>query len=317
MKAFGEFDFIGSIREMVHSLPENGFEGIGDDCAILPIGNDDALVFTTDMLNEGIHFLTDKSTAYQIGYKSLMVNVSDVAAMGARPIATLLSIALPKECFGAWSNAFMAGYRDASARCNVALVGGDTTKSEAGVSVSVTAIGRAPMSNIKRRSAAKVGDDIFVTSALGASSAGLRDVLSGRVDSLCAKIHLQPNAEVESGIWLGEQESVRAMMDLSDGIASDLLHITEESSVGASIFENLIPVAEGATFANAIGGGEDYRLLFTVRRDSSQRLMQDFRARFGTPIYKIGEITASSDVILQCADGTLKPLSSLGGFRHF
>ena len=102
MRMYGEFDFINDIRELFAKLPKNGFEGIGDDCAVLPI-DDEALLFTSDMLNEDIHFLTDKSTAYQIGYKSLMVNISDVAAMGATPIATLLSLALPEDKFGEWS----------------------------------------------------------------------------------------------------------------------------------------------------------------------------------------------------------------------
>ena len=107
MRVYGEFDFIESISEMFRSMPNNGFEGIGDDCAVLPIGDDEALVFTSDMLNEGIHFLTDKSTPFQIGYKSLMVNISDVAAMGAKPVATLLSLALPNDKFGEWSAEFM------------------------------------------------------------------------------------------------------------------------------------------------------------------------------------------------------------------
>ena len=148
MRSYGEFDFIADIREMFAKMPKNGFEGIGDDCAVLPVG-DEALVFTSDMLNEDVHFLTDKSTAYQIGYKSLMVNISDVAAMGAKPVATLLSLALPQERFGEWSADFMEGYHDASAKYGVKLVGGDTTKSKSGVCINVTAIGRAPLSNIK------------------------------------------------------------------------------------------------------------------------------------------------------------------------
>ena len=113
MRLYGEFDFIADISEMFAKMPKNGFEGIGDDCAVLPIG-DDALVFTSDMLNEGIHFRCDISTPYQVGYKSMMVNISDVAAMGAKPVATLLSLALPEERFGEWSKEFIRGYHAAS-----------------------------------------------------------------------------------------------------------------------------------------------------------------------------------------------------------
>ena len=256
MRMYGEFDFIADIRKMFARVPNNNFEGIGDDCAVLPMG-DEVLVFTSDMLNEGVHFLADKSSAYQIGYKSLMVNISDVAAMGAKPVATLLSLALSEERFGEWSADFMRGYHAASKKYGVKLVGGDTTKSESGVCVNVTAIGRAPQANVKRRSSAKVGDVVMVTGKLGASAVGLRDVLSGKLTTRNAKIHLMPEARVEEGVWLGEQPEVRAMMDISDGIASDLQHILDESKKRAVVVEKSIPIAKGATLADALCGGED------------------------------------------------------------
>ena len=321
MKTYGEFDFIADIRELFARVPKNGFEGIGDDCAVLPIG-DEALVFTSDMLNEGIHFLTDKSSAYQIGYKSLMVNISDVAAMGARPVATLLSLALPEERFGEWSAEFMKGYHAASKKYGVKLVGGDTTKSESGVCVNVTAIGRAPMSNIKRRSAAKVGDAIMVTGKLGASAAGLRDVLNGKLRTRNAKIHLMPEARVAEGMWLGEQAEVHAMMDISDGIASDLQHILNNSKKGAIVVERNVPVAKGATINDAFCGGEDYELLFTVDRRKANELAQRFETKFGKPLYNIGKIVKPNyDVyeigIEQESGDVLCSSAGWGGYRHF
>lgn len=290
MRVYGEFDFIESISEMFRSMPNNGFEGIGDDCAVLPIGDDEALVFTSDMLNEGIHFLTDKSTPFQIGYKSLMVNISDVAAMGAKPVATLLSLALPNDKFGEWSAEFMRGYKKASKKYGVKLVGGDTVGSKSGVCISVTAIGRAPMANIKRRSAAKVGDVVMVTGKLGASAAGLRDVLEGRLSTRNAKLHLMPEAQVREGEWLGQQASVHAMADISDGIASDLQHIIDKSKRGAVISEQNIPIARGASFQDAICGGEDYQLIFTVDKREAKELAQRFEEQFGKPLYKIGRV---------------------------
>lgn len=319
MRMYGEFDFIGDIREMFARLPKNGFEGIGDDCAVLPIG-DEALVFTSDMLNEGIHFLTDKSTAFQIGYKSLMVNISDVAAMGAKPVATLLSLALPEGMFGEWSKEFMSGYHKASKKYGVKLVGGDTTKSEAGVCISVTAIGRALLSNIKRRSAAKVGDVVMVSGKLGASAAGLRDVLAGKLKTRNAKIHLMPEAQVFEGEWLGRQECVHAMCDVSDGVASDLQHILDESKKSAIVSE--LPIAKGSTWNDAFSGGEDYKLLLTVDRRKADELSQQFESEFGRPLYKIGRIVKPNydvydmGVELENGDIVSSP-AGWGGYHHF
>ena len=319
MRMYGEFDFIGDIREMFARLPKNGFEGIGDDCAVLPIG-DEALVFTSDMLNEGIHFLADKSTAFQIGYKSLMVNISDVAAMGAKPVATLLSLALPEGMFGEWSKEFMSGYHKASKKYGVKLVGGDTTKSEAGVCISVTAIGRALLSNIKRRSAAKVGDVVMVSGKLGASAAGLRDVLAGKLKTRNAKIHLMPEAQVFEGEWLGRQECVHAMCDVSDGVASDLQHILDESKKSAIVSE--LPIAKGSTWNDAFSGGEDYKLLLTVDRRKADELSQQFESEFGRPLYKIGRIVKPNydvyDMGVELENGDIVSSSAgWGGYHHF
>ena len=319
MRMYGEFDFIGDIRDMFAKVPKNGFEGIGDDCAVLSMG-DEALLFTSDMLNEGVHFLTDKSTAYQIGYKSLMVNISDVAAMGAKPVATLLSLALPEERFGEWSKSFMEGYYEASKKYGVKLVGGDTTKSESGVCISVTAIGRASKANIKRRSKAKTGDVVMVTGELGASAAGLRDVLAGKLRTRNAKIHLMPEAQVLEGEWLGKQEAVHAMCDVSDGIASDLQHILDESKKSAII--SALPVAKGAKWNDAFGGGEDYKLLLTADKSQADDLAKRFERKFGTPLYNIGRIIKPNcdvyNIGIERKDGgVIFSSAGWGGFHHF
>ena len=319
MRMYGEFDFIGDIRDLFAKVPKRGFEGIGDDCAVLLMG-DEALLFTSDMLNEGVHFLTDRSTAFQIGYKSLMVNISDVAAMGARPVATLLSLALPEDKFGEWSKDFMKGYYEASKKYGVKLVGGDTTKSESGVCISVTAIGRAPKANIKRRSKAKTGDVVMVTGELGASAAGLRDVLEGKLRTRNAKIHLMPEAQVLEGEWLGKQEAVHAMCDVSDGVASDLQHIIDESKKSAII--SALPVAKGAKWADAFGGGEDYKLLLTVDKSQADELAKRFERKFGTPLYNIGRIIKPNyDVyeigVEQKNGDVLFSSAGWGGYHHF
>ena len=285
-----EFGFIDHIRRRFADLPDQGFEGIGDDCAVLPLGGE-ALVFTSDLLTEGVHFLRHATSARELGGKSLAVNLSDVAAMGARPVATLLSIALPPDAAGAWAEEFMEGYRELSARFGTPLVGGDTTRSESGVTINVTAIGRSPLTHLKRRRDARPGDALFVAGELGASGAGLRDLLAGHPDPPPARIHRNPQPQVDEGIWLGGRPEVHAMMDLSDGLASDLRHILDESDCGAEVELERIPVAAGSDLRTAACGGEDYKLLFTAAPAAARRLEEEFLARFGTPLHRIGRIT--------------------------
>ena len=292
-----EFGFIEKICARFADLPLNGFEGIGDDCAVLPVAEDEALLFTADLLNEGVHFLRSATSPRELGGKALAVNLSDIAAMGGRPVATLLSLALPPDAGEAWAEEFMEGYHALSARYGVALAGGDTTRSGQGITINVTAIGRAPLSCIKRRSAARPGDVLFTTGTLGASGAGLRDLLAGRLDTPSAVEHRNPRPQVEEGLWLGMRQEVHAMMDLSDGLASDLRHILDRSGVGAEVHLEQIPVAEGSDLRTAACGGEDYKLLFTADAEGAGRLETAFLQRFGTPLHPLGRITGTRELV--------------------
>lgn len=310
-----EFGFIDQIRRLFAALPTQGFEGIGDDCAVLPLGGGESLVFTTDLLTEGVHFLRHATTARELGGKALAVNLSDVAAMGARPVATLLSIALPRDAADEWAVEFMEGYRALSERYATALVGGDTTRSESGITINVTAIGRAADTCLKRRRDARPGDTVFVAGELGASGSGLQDLLAGRLDTPLASAHRNPLPQVDEGIWLGGRPEVHAMMDLSDGLASDLVHILDLSHTGAELFLERIPVAAGSDLRTAACGGEDYKLLLTADAPASERLAAEFRTRFGSPLYPIGRITAGEG-ITWLQEGSPVPLD-WHGFTHY
>ena len=307
-----EFGFIGDIATMFGALPHHGFEPIGDDCTVLPMG-DDALVMTTDMLVEDVHFLREASTPEEVGIKSLMVNISDVAAMGAIPVATLLSIALPASAQGEWAERFMRGYHEVSAKEGVALVGGDTTAAKDKISINVVAIGRAPMANIKRRSQAQVGDVICVTGKLGISSKGLVDIMFGDINTTAAKAHRIAQARTAEGAWLGTRSEVHAMMDISDGIASDIKHIMELSSVGAEIDIEKIPTDYDIRFATT--GGEDYELLLTVDSAAFDTIAEELFKATGTTLTKIGTIT-EGDSLTWLDNGTPTELE-LKGFTHF
>lgn len=290
-----EFELIARIGQLYADIPRNGFEEPGDDCTVLAVGEGTSLLFSTDLLTEGIHFLRSTTPAYELGRKALAVNLSDIAAMGGRTVATLLSLALPPDAAGSWAEEFLRGYHDLSREEGVMLAGGDTTSSRRDITINVTVIGRAPDDHIKRRSDARPGDAVVTAGKLGASGAGLRDLLTGNFDSPNASIHNVPVAQTDEGVWLGEQPEVHAMLDLSDGLASDLRHILKASHVGASIHVEQIPVASCSDLLTAVTGGEDYKLLFTVAPEALPRLCQEFEARFGYPCHPIGHITASTD----------------------
>lgn len=310
-----EFGFIESIKRAFEAIPSHGFEGIGDDCAVLPLNDGTALVFTTDLLVEGVHFLRTAASAAEIGAKSLAVNLSDVAAMGASPVASMLSIALTDETVGSWADDFMEGYRRLSERFSVPLIGGDTSKSKSGVMINITAVGRAPLQNIKRRSAARKGDVIMVGGELGASAEGLKDILNGQFETENAHIHKNTLPQTEEGAWLGGREEVHAMMDLSDGLASDLGHILKASAAGAVIDIERIPAV--SDIRTAVCGGEDYKLLFTVAAERAELLADDFFKKFGYAPFVIGRITDSENHIVEWREKGEQIIPDWSGFSHF
>ena len=312
-----EFGLIDYLRQHFADIPSNGFEGIGDDCAIYPMANEQSLVVSCDALCEDIHFIKSQLTAADLARKALTVNLSDIAAMGARPIASMLALTLPKESSEEWIKEFIDGYHSLSLQYGVPLIGGDTTASKSGIMLAVTIFGIAPDANIKRRSAAKVGDAIMVTGTLGESAAGLEDILSGRTSTSAAHCHLNPPVQVEEGIWLGEQSEVHAMMDISDGIASDMRHIMKASGVGAVIALDRLPYSSHLRtvcaeqnwdiYELATGGGEDFELLLTGP-DGLDKSVE-------FPLFAIGRIVTGDDLVWTINDEPVD--SKFVGYKHF
>lgn len=311
----GEFELIDHIKEMFPA-PE-GIKGIGDDCAVIPQKTGYETLVSTDMLVEGSHFLLEDITAYQLGWKSAAANFSDIAAMGGSPAGSFLALAIPESIPEGWMEDFLKGYRDISERYGFPLLGGDTTASQDRLCICVTVIGRAPAGGSRQRSDARPGDLICVTGCLGDSAAGLQAILkrlprTGDTDKLVMK-HYLPEPRIAEGIELAGNAGVHAMMDISDGVGSDLRHILEESGAGAVVNVQALPLsAEMKRFCVrngldpvelALCGGEDYELLFTV----------DPAAETGIKVCHtvIGRITESSGLIWNGSD------KDYLGFRHF
>jgi thiamine-monophosphate kinase len=339
----GEFAFIERIRRRAlhHSSLFTHHSslslGIGDDAAVIRQQSGRDTVITADLLVEEVDFRLDTTTPGLLGFKALAVSLSDVAAMGARPRYALLSIGLPSEI---WDTGFAYklydGFFALAERHGVALVGGDVSRTPAGVVIDSIVLGDAPRGFAVRRTGARPGDHIFVTGELGGAAAGLRLLESGTrlrrrsprsdyyraVERLLLR-QLRPEPRVEWGARLSEERLPTAMIDISDGLSSDLTHLCRASGVGAVIDSGRVPLDSAVVnlcgrraldpLRLALDGGEDFELLFTIRPSDLRWLP---RAVGGVPATYIGDVTGHAGRV-QIREGSrlwdLKP----GGFRHF
>lgn len=326
----GEFGFIERFAHRFEDLLTPNAMGIGDDCAILPAGDDFDLVFTTDMLVEDIHFLRDKISPLDLGHKSLAVNLSDVAAMGAEPVGSFLSIAIPNTIDVEYLDSLMEGYHQLSEKYKLPLMGGDTTRSPHKLVLNISVVGKVAKGRAKLRKAAMVGDVVAVTGTLGDSAAGLyalmNDYKKDETVQWLIDRHHRPEAHVSEGIWLGNRPEVHAMMDVSDGIASDLMHILRASGKSATIKMEQLPLSGQLrrmteshhlnSYELATSGGEDYCLLLTVAADAFEQTTGNFLQAFGRPLHAIGKVEAGEPSILWTLNDTVTEKPK-GGFNHF
>ncbi|MCD7962832.1 MAG: thiamine-phosphate kinase [Rikenellaceae bacterium] len=305
--------------------------GIGDDCAIIPLDSKKSLVVTTDMLVEEVHFLRDKIAPFILGKKSLAVNLSDIASMGAAPVSSFLSFSLPDDVNDEWRRQFIEGYYELSEKFSVPLLGGDTTRSLDKITVSVTALGTADNENLKRRNGAGQGDLICVNGYLGDSAAGFKLIQRERwsdnpMEEYLINAHNDPDPLVNEGLWLGKNKYVTSMMDISDGIGSDIRHILNASDVGAIIDLERLPLSSALTkisgkygwdkYNLAVNGGEDYKLLFTVLKEDFQDLNKEYLQIFKREITVIGSIAQKDNGLMWKLYGDCVP-DYFMGYRHF
>lgn len=301
IRSGGEFGFISAVRAM---FPEQAdIKGIGDDCAILPQSAGLSTLVSTDMLVEDVHFLRSNAEPYNLGWKALAVNLSDIAAMGGKPRTSFLSLALTSDLPSGWLEKFLEGYKALSLKYNTLLAGGDTTSSADRLCISVTVTGEAKRGKAVLRSGARPGDLVCVTGILGESAAGLGIILKGGARTAeqerLVRRHYLPEPRIPEGLALASCEGVHAMMDISDGVASDIRHIMEESGVGA-VIDTHNPAYYGE---HALDGGEDYELLFTVDPECEKEIEVEH--------FVIGHITDRRELVWKDSD------RDLCGYRHF
>jgi thiamine-monophosphate kinase len=291
--------------------------GIGDDCAVLrPIPGSEILV-TTDFSLEGVHFRRDWHPPESIGHRCLARGLSDIAAMGGKPLAVFLSLALPKDLPQSWARGFLRGLTSLAARYDAPLTGGDTAQSPTGILADIIVIGEVPKGKAILRSGAQPGDRIFVSGELGGSAAAIRQMTKGRVSPRHYRRHFYPEPRIELGRALRQKALASAMIDTSDGLSTDLAHICSESGVGAEIEATAIPRARVGKPRNdvdlhlALHGGEDYELLFTARPGKPVP-----REIAGVTLTEIGKITREKRVRLRSEEGGLSNLAPRG-WEHF
>lgn len=316
-----EFDLIARYftRPVRHSALTLG---VGDDCALLQPRADHELAISTDMLVEGRHFFTD-ANANALGHKSLAVNLSDLAAMGAEPLAFTLALALPSIDEN-WLSAFSKGLFDLADQHNIALIGGDTTKGP--LTMSITVFGDIPTGQALRRSQAKVGDDIWVSGTLGDARLAL-SAMQGKLVLEThafnqAAVHLhRPTPRIALGMAL--RDIAHAAIDISDGLLGDLQHVLKQSNVGATLQADDLPIGvilkstQSTTVCHefALNGGDDYELCFTAPT-TKREAVHHAATKANTVVTRIGQITMAGEINILNAAGEALAISS-NSYDHF
>ena len=296
----------------------DGGTGIGDDCALVRIPRGHEALVTTDFSLEDIHFKRAWHPPESVGHRCLTRGLSDIAAMGGQPRAVFLSLALPRRLPQSWVDRFLDAVLKLAGEFNVRLAGGDTAESPGGILADIVVLGSAPKGKAVLRSGARPGDRIYVTGELGASAATLQ-LLSRRNKLRPSDFtnHFYPLPRVEVGRFLREQGLASAMIDISDGLSTDLGHLCEESGVGAEVEPQALPVAmidkprREVDLRFALHGGEDYELLFTAPREKPvpPRVA-------GVAVSLIGQVTRGRRILLRESHGVKRELKPRG-WEHF
>ncbi len=331
MEDIGEFNFIRTIQDACLFSYSKLIKGIGDDCAVIGPYEDRVFLISTDLLLEDVHFIMKKIPPEHLGEKAVNVNLSDIAAMGGDALHIFVSLAIPKQMSADTIYAVYKGIKTACKRHEVNILGGDTSASMDRLMINVTVVGEAPENEVLYRNGAKPGDEIYLTGTIGDSAAGLKLIKdeASAPETLASgliKAHNKPFPFLKAGRMIAKSGLASSMIDLSDGLISDLNHICKTSRVGADLIQSALPLSdELKTLAKinrfdplilALSGGEDYRLLVTVPKEHSNTFQKIFKKSDQCHIFRIGTITKSTELELIMPDKTKKGLGT-AGFDHF
>jgi thiamine-monophosphate kinase len=328
IEQLGEFTLIDMIKQDTINKADCVVIGIGDDAAVVKTTPEHLQLVTTDMLVEKVHFDLKTTSGWQLGYKAIGVNLSDIAAMGGVPRHVVISIGMPKEMTVGFVVSLYDGMKEICREFDVNIVGGDTVASPHGLVINVTVIGEVEPALLQRRSGAKVGQLVVVTGDLGDSGCGLDFLMKGDWQECAFALplvtkHLTPQPQVVAGPLLAKLGST-SMNDISDGLASEINEIASASQVGMRIYGDEIPfseeLVEGARWLGksaleyALYGGEDYQLVFTIDPEQFKLIAQvDMKIRLTV----VGEVTEQSQgVLLVAGDGSTCALKAKG-YNHF
>ncbi|MGB8770120.1 MAG: thiamine-phosphate kinase [Candidatus Korobacteraceae bacterium] len=304
---------IQRLRRAASANGKRGIVGIGDDCAVIRIPREHEALVTTDFSLEDVHFRREWHPPDSVGHRCLARGLSDIAAMGGIPRAAFLSLALPSELPQSWVDQFVAGLLKLATQFSVPLAGGDTAQSPAGVLADIVVLGSVPAGKAILRSGARPGDFIYVTGTLGSAVAALNQLRDGeKLRPKSHPKHFYPEPRIAVGQFLREKKLASAMIDISDGLSTDLGHVCEESGAGAVLYAEALRAAGGKDgLALALHGGDEYELLFTA--PPNRRIPKQIA---GVPITRIGEILSGKQMRLATPDGKTHPLKP-AGWEHF
>ena len=308
-----EKDLIRRIRLMARSAKLPSAHGIGDDCAVVRLPKGHEALVTTDFSLEDVHFRRTWHPPGSVGHRCLARGLSDIAAMGGTPHAAFLSLALPPELPQDWVEGFISGFLKLARRHKVTLAGGDTAQSPQSVLADIVVVGSLPQGTAVLRSGARPGDSIYVTGRLGESVASLQWLRDGKkLRPSSRSRHFHPEPRLLVGHFLRENKLASAMIDISDGLSTDLGHLCEESGVGAIVDAGALPTLPGEQGLQfALHGGDDYELLFTAR--PSRRIPPKIA---GVTLTRIGEIIRGKRMNLVRPYGATEDLQPRG-WEHF
>ena len=332
MGELGEFPLIERLSARLGSSRPDVVVGIGDDVAVVEPGPERLLLATCDVQVAGVHFLLERVDPRKLGRKAAAINISDIAASGGLPTHFLSSLVLPADTEVAWVERLYDGLAEEAGNWGADVVGGNISGGGQLV-IDLTLLGEVPPGELLRRDGARPGERLLVTGTLGAAAAGLHLSLHPGLDAAASaaqpalEAFETPLPRVREARAAARAGGVGAMIDVSDGLAADLGHLCDRSGVGARIEAALLPVSSAArevaqaagqeALAWALGGGEDYELLFTAGPERARALAEAIREAAGTPVTEIGEIVpAEAGRSIVGEDGKVVPLSP-DGWRHF